>query len=270
MSKKLSVSRVSLYRNKVKINERDKAFLPAIKQVMSENPSYGHRRIAVALKVNKKRILRIMKKFNLKPAKRRLKRPIKPNDIKRPETIYKNLIKNICPIQPHIIWSSDFTYIPFKDNFVYLACITDIFTRMIVGWSISVRHTSDFVLEAVQDAVNRTNMIPQILHSDQGSEYTSQEYLSLTEKREIKISMSKKSSPWENGYQESFFSTFKLELGEPARFNTLGELTEAIHLTINYYNRKRIHSKLKMSPYQYYLNYLKKFNLELLFQIWGT
>jgi transposase InsO family protein len=259
-----------LYRKKTKINERDKALLPVIKQVMDENPSYGHRRIAIAIKVNKKRILRIMKKFNLKPAKRRPRRPIKLNDLNSPVTIYKNLIKNICPIVPHIIWSSDFTYIPFKDNFVYLACVTDVFTRMIVGWSISVKHTSDFVLEALQDAVERTNKAPQILHSDQGSEYTSQEYISFAQKKEIKISMSRKSSPWENGYQESFFATFKLELGDPESFKTLGELTEAIHLTINYYNRNRIHSKLKMSPYQYYLNYLKKFNLESLFQIWGT
>ena len=259
-----------MYRKKTKIDERDKALLPVIRQVMSENPSYGHRRIAIALRVNKKRILRIMHKFNLKPAKRRLKKPSKVNDMNKPEAGYKNLIKNICPIQPHIIWSSDFTYIPFKNNFVYLACVTDLFTRMIVGWSISVKHSTDFVLEAVQDAVNRISTTPQILHSDQGSEYTSQEYLRFTERREIKISMSKKSSPWENGYQESFFATFKLELGDPERFETLGELTEAIHLTINYYNRKRIHSKLKMSPYQYYLNYLKQFNLESLYQIWGT
>lgn len=244
---------------------------------MSENPSYGHRRIAIALKVNKKRILRIMKKFNLKPAKRRPRRPIKPNDLNSPATTHKNLIKNICPIMPHVIWVSDFTYIPFKNNFVYLACVTDVFTRMIVGWSISVKHTSGFVQEAVENAGQRINQLPQILHSDQGSEYTSQEYLSFAEKKEIKISMSRKSSPWENGYQESFFSTFKLELGDPESFKTLGELTEAIHLTINYYNRKRIHSKLKMSPYQFYLNYLNKYNknisktnLEPLFQIWGT
>ena len=259
-----------MYRKKTKIDDRDKTLLPVIKQVMSENPSYGHRRIATALKLNKKRIRRIMRKYNLKPAKRRLAKPRKPDDMNKPATVYINLIKNICPITPHTIWVSDFTYISFKDSFVYLAAVTDVFTRMVVGWSIAVRHSSDFVLEAVLDAVNRTNTTCQILHSDQGSEYTSQEYLNFAEKREIKISMSRKSSPWENGYQESFFSTFKLELGDPGRFETLGELTEAIHLTINYYNRKRIHSKLKMSPYQYYLNYLKKLNLESLYQIWGT
>lgn len=259
-----------MYRKKSKIDDRDKTLLPVIKQIMSENPSYGHRRIACALKLNKKRIRRIMKKYGLKPAKRRPKRPRKLNDLNKLAVSYKNLVKNICPIKPHVIWVSDFTYIPFKDSFVYLAAVTDVFTRMIVGWSISYRHTSDFVLEAVEDAVRRTNELPEILHSDQGSEYTSQEYITFAEKREIKVSMSRKSAPWENGYQESFFSTFKLELGDPGRFITIGELTEEIHLTINYYNKTRIHSKLKMSPYQYYLNYYKKLNLEPLFQIWGT
>ena len=79
-----------MYRKKIKIDKRDNVLLPVIKQVMSENPSYGHRRIAIALGVNKKRILRIMKKFNLKPAKRRPRRPIKLSDLNNPATIYKN------------------------------------------------------------------------------------------------------------------------------------------------------------------------------------
>ena len=240
-----------MYRKKTKINERDKTLLPVIHQIMSENPSYGHRRIAIALKVNKKRTLRIMKKFNLKPAKRRPRKPIKLNDLNNPATNYKNLIKNICPIVPHVIWVSDFTYIPFKDNFVYLACVTDVFTRMIVGWSISVKHTSGFVLDAVQDAVQRTNKAPLVLHSDQGSEYTSQEYLSFAKKKEIKISMSRKSSPWENGYQESFYSQFKVDLGDPNRFNHLGELVWAIYKTIHNYNNTRIQTSLKMPPAEF-------------------
>lgn len=75
--------------------------------------------------------------------------------------------------------------------------------------------------------------------------------------------MSKKGSPWENGYQESFYNNFKTDLGlEFDRFNSLGELVEAIHQTINYYNQQRIHTTLKMSPNQfkqnYYLNCLEK------------
>jgi len=70
----------------------------------------------------------------------------------------------------------------------------------------------------------------------------------------IKVSMSKKASPWENGYQESFFNNFKTELGlEFERFNTMGEFIEAIHQTINYYNQYRIHTTLRMPPAKFRL-----------------
>ena len=72
--------------------------------------------------------------------------------------------------------------------------------------------------------------------------------------------MSKKGAPWENGFQESFYSGFKLDLGEPNRFNNLGELVEAIYQTIHYYNNSRIHTKLKSSPHQFYVYYQNKIN----------
>lgn len=75
-----------------------------------------------------------------------------------------------------------------------------------------------------------------------------EEYLSLLETQGIIISMSRKSSPWENGYQESFYSGFKLDLGETNHYQDLGELFETIAKTIHYYNTKRIHTSLKMSP----------------------
>ena len=67
----------------------------------------------------------------------------------------------------------------------------------------------------------------------------------------ISISRSKKGCPWENGYQESFYGKFKIDLGDPNRFNTLGELVFEIYKTIHIYNKTRIHSALKMSPYEY-------------------
>jgi len=89
---------------------------------------------------------------------------------------------------------------------------------------------------------------PEILHSDQGSEYKSKIYASFAESLGIRLSMSKKASPWENGYQESFYSQFKVDLGDQNRFKTLGELAVAIYLQIYYYNNQRIHTKLKMPP----------------------
>lgn len=259
LAQKLGVSRSSLYW-KSKIDTKDKVLLPQIKEIMSRNPSYGHKRIAIALKLNKKRILRIMKKYNLKPCRRRPQKPRKLGDQNKPSTLYPNLVKNFCPICPNVVWVSDFTYISFQGTFIYLATIMDLFTRRIIGWNILVNHSTELVKGAFEHALQRIKVVPQILHSDQGSEYDSREYTRLAKSYEILISMSKKASPWENGFQESFYSGFKLDLGEPNRFNNLGELVEGIYQTIHYYNNSRIHTKLKSSPYEFYLKYQSRFN----------
>jgi putative transposase len=108
---------------------------------------------------------------------------------------------------------------------------------------------------ALYDAVERSKAIPEILHSDQGSEYESIEFENILKSLEIKASRSSVASPWQNGFQESFFSHFKLELGDPNRFKYAGELVEAIHKQINYYNQERIHSRLKMSPDSFFIKY---------------
>ena len=246
LAKELGISRSSLY-YKPKREQIDLEIKSQIESVMIDNPSYGHKRIAIALKLNKKRIRRVMKKYGLKPYRSRYKPP-KPEDENKPETIYPNLIKTICPIRPNIIWASDFTYIKYKGRFIYLATIIDIYTREIIGWNISRFHNKYLVLGALKDALEKTNSLPIYLHSDQGSEYDSEDYTKYAESLGIQISMSKKSSPWENGFQESYYSNFKVDLKDPESFDTLGELIEAINQTIFYYNTERIHGKLKMSP----------------------
>jgi putative transposase len=96
-----------------------------------------------------------------------------------------------------------------------------------------------------------SNPPPPILHSDQGSEYLSYLLQGLCQKLEIILSCSDKGSPWQNGFKERFYSTLKDELGSVTRFKDLSELYEGIALTIYYYNHKRIHTALKMSPVAY-------------------
>ena len=189
-----------------------------------------------------------MKKFNLKPYRRRTKKLIKPEDINKPKTIYENLIKNIIPDKPNLIWAGDFTYIFWQGKFIYLATIIDLFTREIVGWAVSKYHDRFMCLDAFEMAVARTKTTPIYHHSDQGNEYDSEDYIGKLIESQIIISMSEKGHPWENGFQESFYSQFKLDLGRPDRFETLGELIEAIYLQINYYNTERIHTGLKTNP----------------------
>lgn len=258
LAAKMGVSRSMLYYHHKRpiIDEEVKR---QIESVLVDHSSYGHKRIALHLKLNKKRILRVMKKFGIKPYKRRFKRPVKKDDLGKKPTKFKNEIENFCPIRPNIVWVTDFTYIRFQNKFIYLAVIMDLFTREILGVNISRFHNRELVLGALIDALNKTGVIPKYIHSDQGSEYDSKDFVDFVKSRGIIISMSRKSHPWENGHQESFFSTLKLELGDISRFNIEGELIENIYSVIYYYNNKRIHTKLKTTP----VNFRRRFEKPL-------
>jgi len=230
---------------------KDEALKEQILSVLESNPAYGHRRVALALGVGRKRIRRVMKLFGLKPYKRK-GRWRKRRDERRPEAVYQNLIKGSFPVVPNLTWVSDFTYLRFNSKFIYLCTFMDLYTREIVGWSLSTRHTKDLVIEAFLDAFQNQSKLPKFVHSDQGSEYNCQEYIKLITDLGVKVSMSKKASPWENGYQESFYDNFKTDLGlEFDRFDSIGHFVQAIHQQINYYNQRRIHTSLRMSPAEF-------------------
>lgn len=215
---------------------------------MALNPSYGHRRIALALGAGKKRIRRVMRKYDIKPYKRKA-RWSKRRDLRREAAPYENLIKGSFPAAPGETLVGDFTHMVHQGRIIYLATYMDLCSREIVGWFVSNRHTKEIVIEAFLDAIKSLGKLPRVVHTDQGSEYCSREYTKFLTDLGIKVSMSKKASPWENGYQESFYNNFKTDLGlEFDRFSTLGEFIEAIHSTINYYNKARIHTSLKMPP----------------------
>ena len=251
IAKELGVSRSSLY-YKPKRPALDEEVKSQIESVLLSHPAYGHKRIAIALKLGKNRVRRVMKKFNLTPyIKRKTKPWIKPNDLKKQPVFVVNSTHLLCPLKPGIIWVSDFTYLKYQESFIYLATIIDSYTREVVGYNISRYHTKDLVLGALIHALSSRSP-PKYLHSDQGSEYDCYDYYQFLTKQGIIVSMSDKSSPWQNGQQESFYGHFKQEMGKLSDYQTLGELTEAISVQIHYYNNQRIHSKLKMSPRSFY------------------
>lgn len=256
IAKSLGISRAMLYYQPKK-PAKDLVVKEDVLAVLNDNPAYGHKRIAIELGNNKKKILRIMKKFDIKPFRRRI-RLRKKDDENQPASIFPNLVKGICPIKPNVIWASDFSYLAFQGYFVFLASIKDLFTREIVGWSVSTAHNEELVISALMNALTNTKIAPDYHHSDQGSEYKSEDYLNILRLYNIQISMSKKASPYENAFKESFYSHFKLELGDISRFENLGELTEAISQAIYYYNNQRIHTKLKMSPIKFKEQYFLK------------
>ena len=104
---------------------------------------------------------------------------------------------------------------------------------------------------AIQEAILKTDHIPTIFHTDQGTEFMAQKCTTYLEKLGVQVSASDKASPWQNGYQEFFSVRFKDEFGDINRFETIGELIEEIYHHIHYYNTKRIHTALKMPPTVY-------------------
>jgi transposase InsO family protein len=248
----LGISRGMLYYSH-KQDVKDERSKEAVISVLAANPFYGHKRVGLALGWGKNKAKRIMVKYGLKP-KRRKKHFTKPNDLGRLDNEISNLIKNLCPIRSNVVWVGDFTYLNFHGKFYYLSTAMDLFTREILGWNFSDHHNAELVIAAFNDAKQKQKTTPAYCHSDKGSEYDSYKYKTLIRSHNTLVSMSKKGSPWENGYQESWYSHYKEELGDIDRFQTLGELVEAIALQIHYYNHDRIHTSLKTSPVKFRLN----------------
>jgi transposase InsO family protein len=147
-------------------------------------------------------------------------------------------------------WVQDFTHLRFGGEEHYLAVVLDLKTRQVVGWRLGTRHSSELTLAAVLDALSKYPA-PTILHSDQGSEYLSYKHQELCGRMEITLSCSSRASPWQNGFMERWFGNFKLELGNIAKHKDVAQFHEAIALAIFYYNTKRIHLALGMSPAAY-------------------
>ena len=180
----------------------------------------------------------------------------------KPEAPYPNFIKGRCPIAPGVVWATDFTYIPFHGTFLFLATVLDVFTREVLGWHILSVHTAALIHGAFEDVRKRAHKLPMYHHSDQGSEYKELKHLKNVERLGITVSMSKKGSLWENGYQESYYSQFKLEIGGSNRFESEGELIEEIYRLIYRYNTTRIHTSLKMSPQKFAQQFYEKSALQ--------
>jgi transposase InsO family protein len=156
---------------------------------------------------------------------------------------------------PNKAWGGDITFIPTKEGWLYLAVLIDLFSRRVVGWHAAHHMDASLVTKALCKAL-AVRQPPKGLigHSDRGSQYTSDEHLSLAKSHGIKLSMSRKGNCWDNAVVESFFSSLKIELDLihgrfASRAEAMREITEYIDV---FYNYERIHSSLDyVSPVQY-------------------
>ncbi len=252
LTKQLGISRASLYYTSKQL-PKDWALKNEIEGLLREHPGYGSPRVATALGVNKKRAARVMRLFGIRAYRRRDRRFRKSGVAKRE---YPNLLREARPEHPNEVWVADFTYLPFKEAFVYVATVMDYLTREVVGVSVALRHDASLVLGALFAAIHHRSR-PKVFHSDNGREYGSKAFTGALAELGTAISRSKKACPWENGLQESFYSQFKVDLGDPSRFKSLGELVYEIHRTVWTYNHTRIHSVLKMPPFMFTTRYQK-------------
>jgi transposase InsO family protein len=285
----LNCNRSSTYRTSC-FAAKDEDILSKIQTIKLSNPHYGLRRLKTCLKIeydtviNIKKLRRICRSNNI-IAKTRKKQPPK-RDIKLEDTSqeHPNLIKDIFKIKyihnkgeldkygnpkllrtqqltdqdlkPNQIWASDFTYLPYHNQNYYLGTTIDIFTKEITGFHLSTVHSTALIIKTLEQAIKHFDP-PQIIHSDQGSEYRSQEYQQLLESKNIQCSMSAKSSPWQNGFQESFYNNFKLELefhSLPKNLN-YAQIYNYIANQIDYYNNHRIHTTIENIPAKHRQNY---------------
>jgi transposase InsO family protein len=203
--------------------------------------------VALHLKKNKKQIQRVMHLFGIKAYRRRGRRWKKA---RKQATIYPNILMATVPSYPHHIWVADFTHLAFHGRDIRVATTMDVYTRTIVGVSVATVGGTILVTQALWSAL-LTHPRPLIFHSDNGVEYHAHSFIDILTTLGIHISRSKPGCPWENGYQESFYDKFKVDLGDPNRFRTLGELVAEIYATIHRYNTVRIHSALRMSPQEF-------------------
>ena len=224
-----------------------------IKKIFDDSKgTYGYRRITEGLKIeygvifNHKKVMRIMRKYNIKPE---YIRRIKPNiGYKRiEENIKKDLLKrNFKTDALNKIWDTDVTYLIFKGKRLYLSTIIDLYDRRVVSYNISKFNNINLVIKTLNDAIKKEKDVHGlIIHSDQGFQYTSYQYKAVCESNGITISMARKGTPLDDAPIESWHALLKKETLYNNDITSLQEYQKLVEEWIFFYNTKRIKLKKK-------------------------
>ena len=222
-----------------------------VKEIFEDSKNtYGSRRIVEGLKIkygvifNRKKVQRIMNKYYLKP--KYYKEPKENNNQKRlEENVKPNLLKrNFEANKPNSKWCTDVTYLIYKGSRAYLSSIIDLYDMKIVAYIISKHNDNKLVMDTLNEAIaKRKDVSGCILHSDQGFQYTSNEYKTICASKGILISMSAKGSPVDNSPIESWHSLLKKEVLYTNNITSLTEYITLVEDWIEFYNTSRIRLK---------------------------
>ena len=250
------VSRSSFYRFRSEAQPKadtDMELRDAIQRIALEWPSYGRPRITAALRregwvVNPKRVYRLLREDNLLCLRKR--KFVVTTDSNHNRMVYPNLAEQMTLSGINQLWVADITYIRLAAEFVYLAVVIDAFSRRVIGWALDRSVEDDLTLSALRMALEvRRPPTGCVHHSDRGSQYASGDYTDLLKSHGCEISMSHKSSPWENAGCESWMKTLKYEEVYRQEYRDLAEARASIARFIDeVYNQKRLHSALGYRP----------------------
>ena len=253
----LGFNRSSLY-YQPKSDPSEQVLRDEIEKLSARYPKYGYRRITQLLlrmgyAVGYRRVARSMKENNLSVA---VKRACQTTESFDGLGQWVNRLDNLDICRPNQVWVGDITYVRLKGQFVYVAVLMDVFTRMIRGWQLSRHLTQPLTLRPLQQALSQS--VPEIHHSDQGVQYLSTTYISTLLRHGIEISLAHRGRPWENGYAERLIRTLKEEEVYLNEYDNIMEATERIgHFIVQVYNQKRPHSALGyLTPVEFEKQYL--------------
>ena len=193
-------------------------------------------------RVGERRIRRVMKDFSLHAQIQRAF--VRTTDSDHAHRVYPNRLPGKCVSGINQVWVSDLTYIRIENGFVYLAVILDLFSRKVIGWSISRRIDAELALGALRQAI-QTRQPPAgcVHHSDRGVQYLCKDYVALLKANKFEISNSAKGNPYDNAFAESFMKTLKYDEVHLANYETYLDVLENLPSFIEeVYNEKRVHS----------------------------
>ena len=237
------MNRSTLYHKGKDVSVEDVDLLNLIRDIWLQYPFYGYRRITKELHakgtfVNRKRVQRLMSDAGIQaiyPGPNTSKR-------QRRHAVHPYLLGSLEITSPNQAWQIDITYLRMNNGFMYLSALIDVYSRYVVGWSLSNTLETSSCLEALCSGLE-TGM-PGIINSDQGCQFTSQEWVEALKARGIKISMTGKGRCLDNVYIERFWRSFKREEFYLNDYSSVPELREAIARHMQFYNHERWHQSL--------------------------
>ena len=249
----LSVNKSTYYYKQRGLSEQDLEIMKVIDEIYTEHPYFGARRMSKHLEpygiiIGRKSVVRyyrIMRIEALYPKMNLSKR-------NQAHKIYPYLLKGVAITRVNQVWSTDITYIRMSQGFVYLVAVIDWFSRYILSWRVSISLENDFCISALEEAIEKYGH-PEIFNTDQGSQFTAKNFISVLVDYKIKISMDGKGRALDNVFIERFWRSLKQEKIYLIILNTVKEAKNAITNYITFYNKKRMHQSLEyLTPEQVY------------------